>query len=110
MTPADRLVEALRATLNSMGMHGPCENNDCKTCVRAYEMGRSALAAYTAAPSDVEQESDDARHVAEMLVLLCDKHGAAITDACLLAASRIIRRTQSQLLDQARAARDGGGP
>jgi len=37
------LVEALKAMMNSHGMHGPCENNSCKQCDKAYQTARAAL-------------------------------------------------------------------
>ena len=41
----DGLAGALRAMLNTHGMHGPCESNSCKRCDKAYQQANAALAA-----------------------------------------------------------------
>lgn len=40
----DALLAALRAMMDTNGVHGPCTNNDCLSCDRAYTRARAAFA------------------------------------------------------------------
>ena len=37
------LVEALKGMINSHGIHGPCRNNNCRSCGSYYEKAKEAL-------------------------------------------------------------------
>ena len=38
-----RLREALKAMINTHGMHGPCKNHSCSSCGKAYKNAKQAL-------------------------------------------------------------------
>lgn len=40
----DALLDACKAMLMTHGMHGPCENLSCKSCVSAYNKTLAAIA------------------------------------------------------------------
>lgn len=39
----DALRAACKALVNSLGAHGPCRNNDCRDCDKAFKQGLAAL-------------------------------------------------------------------
>jgi hypothetical protein len=41
---APDLLAALRAMLDTHGTHGPCQDHDCRSCEKAYDMAHNAVA------------------------------------------------------------------
>ena len=41
---APDLLAACKAMGRTHGMHGPCENNSCKSCCAAFDLARAAIA------------------------------------------------------------------
>lgn len=44
LNAAPDLLAACKAMCDTHGTHGPCEQNDCRSCDRAYEQARAAIA------------------------------------------------------------------